>query len=162
PQFLRQHFNFMKWPDFDRFLWKKIKQNVMEQQSDIELQIVAADIDSSAVEAATFNIKNIRMHKDISIIHSDFFALKNPFENGFIISNPPYGERLDMNEPNAFYRKMRDQLKNNYSGYKACLFSANNQALKSIRLKPNRKIPLFNGALECRLFCYDLFNEGRE
>jgi putative N6-adenine-specific DNA methylase len=161
PQFLREHFGFMKWPDYERFIWKEIREEVMDHQLDNELQIFGSDIDPRSIEASRYNIENIRLHKDIEIKQIDFFNLKKPFENGIIIANPPYGERLHKKEINDFYTKIGDHLKQNFTGFKALIFSSNIPALKSVGLKTTRRLPLYNGPLECRLFEYDLFEGSR-
>ncbi|MGH8126232.1 MAG: hypothetical protein ACREPK_10355, partial [Rhodanobacteraceae bacterium] len=84
-------------------------------------------------------------------------GLTAPAPTGVIVANPPYGVRVG--EPEklaAFYPKLGDALKRNFAGWRACLLSADPQLPKLIRLKAARRTPLYNGALECRLFEYRL------
>jgi putative N6-adenine-specific DNA methylase len=71
--------------------------------------------------------------------------------------NPPYGERLaDEDELAAFYPKLGDLLKQRFAGWTAYIFSADLRLPKLIGLKASRRTPLYNGALECRLYEYRL------
>ena len=74
-----------------------------------------------------------------------------------LIANPPYGERLgEADELAAFYPPLGDALKRNFAGWDCWLLSADTRLPKLIGLKPKRKIPLFNGPLECRLYGFDM------
>ena len=80
-----------------------------------------------------------------------------PAAQGMLIANPPYGVRLGEQEDLAgFYPKFGDVLKQRFAGWKACIFTADMRLPKLIGLKPSRRIPLFNGALECRLYTFDI------
>jgi putative N6-adenine-specific DNA methylase len=78
-----------------------------------------------------------------------------PATPGIVVMNPPYGERLaDVDELAAFYPKLGDALKQRYAGWTAYIFTADLRLAKLIRLTASKRTPLFNGALECRLFEY--------
>jgi len=70
-----------------------------------------------------------------------------------LVTNPPYGIRLDeLDRLAELYPKIGNNLKKNFSGWNCYFFSGDLRLAKLIRLKPSRKIPLYNGAIECRLF----------
>ena len=72
---------------------------------------------------------------------------------GVMIANPPYGERIGSKEELAeFYPKLGSALKKNYPGWRCHFFTADLRLPKLVRLQPARRIPLYNGALECRLY----------
>jgi putative N6-adenine-specific DNA methylase len=76
---------------------------------------------------------------------------------GLLLANPPYGVRLaDARELEAFYPQLGDALKRRFSGWTAGLFTGDLRLAKLIGLKPDRRIPLWNGAIECRLFMFRL------
>jgi putative N6-adenine-specific DNA methylase len=80
-----------------------------------------------------------------------------PAAEGILVMNPPYGERLGGEaELAAFYPKLGDALKQRYAGWTAYILSSDMQLPKLIGLKASRRTPLYNGALECRLFEYRL------
>ena len=76
-----------------------------------------------------------------------------PASSGTIVSNPPYGVRLQDQEALAgLYPKLGDALKRKFAGWTAYILTADLRLAKLIGLSPSRRTPLFNGALECRLF----------
>ena len=93
---------------------------------------------------------------------------------GILLTNPPYGERIgvrgDSTMPQdemavAFYSALGTTLKQRFAGWTAFLFTADLGLPKMLRLKESRKTPFFNGALECRLFRFDMvagFNRREE
>jgi putative N6-adenine-specific DNA methylase len=97
------------------------------------------------------------MDKWIRIERKPFEALEPPADHGFLITNPPYDERMPLEDAIAFYQKMGDRLKHRWAGWEAWIISANKEALKHFGLRPSRKIPLLNGALECSYQRFDLF-----
>lgn len=81
-----------------------------------------------------------------------------PTENGLVLTNPPYGERLM--EPEAAQELVHDfgeHLKQNFKGWRAGVILPHGELKKAISLRTSAKIPVWNGQLECRLFCYDLY-----
>ena len=74
-----------------------------------------------------------------------------------MIANPPYGVRLGSDAAlTALYPKLGDALKQRYAGWTACLFSGDARLPKLIGLKPSRRTPLYNGAIECRLYRFEI------
>ena len=84
---------------------------------------------------------------------ADLLTREAPASTGILVANPPYGERLgDLEELAAFYPKLGEALKRRFAGWDCWFLSADNRLPKLVGLKPMRKIPLFNGPLECRLY----------
>jgi putative N6-adenine-specific DNA methylase len=74
-----------------------------------------------------------------------------------MVANPPYGERLgSAEELAAFYPRLGDALKQRFAGWRCYIFTADLRLPKLIRLQPSRRTPLFNGALECRLYEFEI------
>jgi putative N6-adenine-specific DNA methylase len=72
-----------------------------------------------------------------------------------LIANPPYGMRLaEVNALAAFYPRLGDALKQNFAGWTVNLLTGDLRLAKLIGLKPDRRTPLWNGAIECRLFAF--------
>ena len=78
-------------------------------------------------------------------------------EGGTLMINPPYDERLPLQDAFHFYKTIGDSLKHNWTGWTAWVFSGNLDASKHIGLKARRRIHLFNGSLECRLLKFELY-----
>ena len=75
--------------------------------------------------------------------------------------NPPYGERIKLEDSIEMYKMIGDQLKTHFSGYEAWVISSNLQAIKRVGLKPTKKIVLFNGALECKFVNFSLYKGSK-
>ncbi|MFT6324042.1 MAG: putative N6-adenine-specific DNA methylase [Halieaceae bacterium] len=106
-------------------------------------------------------MKNARCDKYISTQIASFENLKKPAPEGVIIINPPYGERLDPDDINKFYKTVGDTLKTEFQGWDAWIITSNKEALKHVGLKTSRRIPLYNGPLETRFVHYELYKGTR-
>lgn len=155
--FFRKDFGFMKWKNFDQDLWDKVKKEADEQIIPAESKIRGADSSLRAIDGALMNLRYSGTGSLITLQKSGFHTTKPPYEKGMIIMNPPYDERLKLDDSVAFYRSIGDTLKKLYGGYQAWIISADLEAMKFIGLKPSKKIKIYNGPLECRFMGYDLF-----
>ena len=164
-----RHFAFEKWNDFDRGLWKKIKDEADEKilqpkylRGRPQVKIYGFDLEQEAISIAKENAMRAEVDGFIAFKKADFFTSKKHADTGLIVMNPPYGERLEKEEIENFYREIGTQLKHQYEGWGAAIISGNIQALKRLGLRPSKKWPLFNGAIECRLCKYELFKGKRK
>lgn len=156
--YFRKHFGFMGWNDFDAALWKKIRDEADSQIRETNAPIMASDNSNRALDIARKNLEHARMHKDIQLFRKSMESLKPPPGPGVLIINPPYGERLPERDIIALYKMIGDSLKRNFKGYKAWVVSSDRHALKFIGLKPSKKHTVYNGPLECRFACFDIFD----
>ena len=151
----RKSFGFEKWLDFDENLFSEIYNADYEKKSSVS--IFGSDISIQSCAIARANIKNAGLSKVIEVKTANFLDLNPPFENGIIITNPPYGERLKARSITDLYKSIGDVLKQKYAGYTAWVISSSEDGFKSIGLKPSRKIELFNGSLPCSFRSFELF-----
>jgi putative N6-adenine-specific DNA methylase len=113
------------------------------------------------LKAARANLAAAELEKVISLKRADVLQISAPAKEGVIVTNPPYGVRLgDQQQLADFYPKLGDALKNHFSGWRVYLLSADMRLPKLIRLAASKRTPLFNGALECRLFEYKIIEGG--
>jgi len=155
--YFREEWGFMKWRDFDPGLWEKVKVDCNTQIKDMHVKMHGADRAERAIESARENLRFTSLYDDISLEVKTFEDSDPPFEKGFIISNPPYDERLPIEDSLVFYKMIGNTLKRKYAGYTAWLISSDLESLKFIGLRPSRRIPVFNGPLECRFVKFDMF-----
>jgi putative N6-adenine-specific DNA methylase len=78
-------------------------------------------------------------------------------ETPTLIANPPYGQRMEKDETEELYKQIGSTFKRNFDGFDCWVISSNMEALKKIGLSPKLKIPLFNGALDCRFNKYPMY-----
>lgn len=162
--FFRQEFGFMKWRDFDPVLWTRIREEANAQIHQVTAPVHGSDNARQAIHAAKINIQKTHLGSAIRLTVSNFHTTKPPFDSGMMLTNPPYDERIRLDDSIAFYRSLGETLKHLYTGWTAWVISSDLKALKFVGMKPARKIPLFNGPLECRLAGYKVYgsNEGGE
>jgi putative N6-adenine-specific DNA methylase len=124
----------------------------------IALPIHGSDKSGTVLGLARANLEAAGLGQAIELKQMDILDGAAPAGSGILVANPPYGERqADKNELADFYPKLGDVLKQRYAGWTAYLLTADLQLAKLVGLKASRRTPLYNGALECRLFEYRLF-----
>ena len=155
---LGRHFAFEKFKNFDSRRWRELTQQAAAcRRAKRRLAIYGSDLSLDAVNAARTNLAAAGMDKIVNLKKADVLELTAPENEGIIVTNPPYGVRLGEQEELAdFYPKLGDVLKKQFTGWRAYLLSADMQLPKLIHLAASKRTPLYNGALECRLFEYKL------
>lgn len=158
PQFHRERFGFSKWPDFDEKLWDTVKTAADDRIQEIEVPILAFDKELRARNSTAVNLIAAGLEKVVTVEKMAFEKLEAPAPNGILMMNPPYDERLKVDDTVAFYQTIGDQLKQQWAGWDAWIISSNRDALKHIGLRASRRITLFNGALECSFQKFEMYS----
>jgi len=154
--FYRRDYGFCHWKNFDPRRWKEIRNNA-DILDNVDVEFYGSDINPRFVEIARDNVAKARLSDFIHIERRDMRNSSPTRTPALVMMNPPYGERLEMDDLGGFYSEIGDTLKHKYSGCRAFLISSDLQALKRVGLKPSSKHTLFNGPLECRFLGYDLY-----
>ena len=119
------------------------------------LPIHGSDLYGSVLDGARANLQSGGLADDVVLKQANILELRAPAESGVIVTNPPYGTRVgELDALAAFYPMLGDTLKRSFPGWRAFILSADMRLPKLIGLAVSRRTPLFNGALECRLFEY--------
>lgn len=162
PGFFKEQFGFERWSNFDDSLLDKVKSEAKEKENHgIKGFIGGCDHSPGAVKVALQNLKEAGL-KDIDIEISDFKKYHHDFESGVLIINPPYGERLAVLDIETLYKEIGDTWKNQYKGFKCWMLTSSKEGIKSIGLKPFKKIDMMNGALECKYLGFDIYAGSRK
>ncbi|MBK8196001.1 MAG: class I SAM-dependent RNA methyltransferase [Lewinellaceae bacterium] len=161
PQIKRESFGFFRWPGFDRKCWQEVKKEADGRIKRFDLPILASDKDNRARNATSINVMSAGFDDTIRIERMAFDKLQAPDTAGTLITNPPYDERLKVEDIAAFYKGMGDCFKQHWTGWDAWLISSNREALKNVGLRASRKITLFNGALECSFQQFELYEGSK-
>lgn len=157
PGIYRSNFGFEKWNDFNADLFDTI-YNDDSGEREFKYKIYGSDISDKAVEIAAENIKSAGVGKYIELKTMAMQQYtKAPAENGILVTNPPYGERIKEDDLLGLYSMIGERLKHVFMGYTAWVISYQSACFAQLGLKPSRKIPLINGSLECEFRKYDLF-----
>ena len=158
----RKSFGFQKWKDFDEELFRKVKLESDSKISETRVNIYASDISPEAITLTKANIMRAGLEDIIKVQISDFKDLKAIDEEIVVVINPPYGQRLDPENIDSIYGMIGSTLKHNFSGNTAWIITSSREYLKKVGLKPSEKYTLFNGALECILLKYDLYQGSKK
>ena len=162
PGVFREEFGFMKWHDYDKELWDKIYESTINRIKDDMPNIISSDIDIVPLEMAKRNGAVAKVDDVIQYEHISFFDLMPTKPHGTILLNPPYDERIKMEDTNAFYKQIGDKLKKDFGGWTCWIISSNMEAIKSIGLHPSKKMTLFNASLECKLLKYEMYSGSKK
>lgn len=155
-QTFRKRFGFQNWKNYDADLFSKIKEVRINRVKEFTGKIVGYDIDGRMLDAADANIASAEMEDVIEVRRQDFFDSKKELFPLLMVFNPPYDERISINDDD-FYKKIGDIFKTHYPNTLAWLISSDLEAVKKIGLRPSRKIKLFNGKLETRFLQYEMY-----
>jgi putative N6-adenine-specific DNA methylase len=156
----RRGFGFEKLAIFDSASWAKVQRE--EGQKQPNLHLFGSDTDPKALNAARRNLAEAGIERWVQLERSDILERAAPAPSGVMVANPPYGERMgSAEELAAFYPRLGDALKRNFAGWRCFFFTADLRLPKLIRLQPSRRTPLFNGALECRLYEFEMVSGSR-
>ena len=152
----RNHFAFKNFKSYDPEAWDEVRSEGNDRPITLDFPIVASDEDAGMIRKAQRNARVAPIGKMIQFETSEFKDLDPPEGGGTLIMNPPYGERMG-DEMIEFYEMIGDTFKQKYPGYNCWAVSSNIEAIKRIGLKPNAKIKVFNGSLECSFRKFEIF-----
>ena len=157
PGKFRQFYGFERWKNFDEDLYEKIKLDCNSLIIPSAVKIFGSDISEQTIQVAKANVARTGLNDVIFIETSDFKDLRSTDDKGYLFLNPPYGQRIQPEEIDNLYNMIGTTLKHNFPGNIAWLITSNKESLKHIGLKPKEKHILFNGALECVLLKYEMY-----
>ena len=155
---IERSFAFEKLKNFDAVVWQKLRAEAKAAQLPVtELPIYGSDLFGDELKAAHLNLENAGLRPAVMLNQANVLEISAPEESGVLVANLPYGERMgELQELAELYPKLGDLLKRKFGGWNAYLFTADLRLAKLIRLSASKRTPLFNGALECRLFEYKI------
>ena len=159
PGVFRQEFAFEKWPDFDRELFESI-YNDDSAEREIPFKIYGADVDPRAIAIAERNIKSAGVGRFIELERKALVQWTEAPDEGFpgiMVTNPPYGQRIRVEDMEGLYGLLGTKLKNVFKGYHAWIIGYRDDYFNKIGLAPSVKLPTLNGSLECELREYVIF-----
>lgn len=159
PGVFRKGYAFEKWRDFDREMFEEI-YNDDSQERDFNHKIYGFDNSPKAVAIAKMNVKAAGVTKDVEIALRPMQEFSWNGSKAVMVTNPPYGERLNPADLADLYKCIGERLKKQFTGNDAWILSYKDECFDNIGLKSSENIPLFNGALECKFKKYSMF-DGR-
>ncbi len=157
PGVFGRHYDFEKWPDFDPELLDEVYNDDSEER-EFQHHIYGYDLNVYAIEVANTNAKAASVTKDVTFTQQDIANFEQPEQPALMITNPPYGERISSPDILGLYHTLGERLKHAFVGNAAWIISYKEECFQEIGLKPTKKIPLYNGELECKFVQYEIFD----
>jgi putative N6-adenine-specific DNA methylase len=162
PGYYRNEFGFMRWRNFDEKTYDTIHESSINKIKNDKVEIIANDIDAPTIKKAITNTKNAKVDDVVKCTNESFFDMVPLRQAGVVILNPPYGERMPVPEIEKMYKEIGDKLKKDFKGFSAWIITSSPEAIKSIGLRPSRRIQIYNGSLECRYLKFDLYDGSKK
>lgn len=159
PGVFRKEYAFEKWKDFDEELFDRI-YNDDSQERDFNHKIYGYDINRQAVQIALDNVQSAGVSKIVDVQQQDFYNFEQPVEKSFMITNPPYGERIGAGSSTTLdlYSAIGERLKHAFTGGDAWIISYHDECFARIGMRPSTRYALYNGQLECEFRHYQIFD----
>ena len=163
PGLFRMNYGFMHIIGYDEQVFfterRKLKDKAKKETG---FKIIATDLSADAVDVARKNANTAGVEHLIDFAVCDFADTDVPEEQGVVVFNPEYGERLGTHSKlEATYKRVGDFMKQQCKGYRGYIFTGNPDLAKKIGLRAARRIEFYNGKLDCRLLEYELYDGTR-
>ncbi len=158
PGLSRSYFGFSGWKGHEKGLWDSLVDEAIERE-EVGLErewpmMLGYDADPRAVAVARNNIENACYEDKIVIKQGQIAKLRRPAAKGIMVVNPPYGERLsESDEAEQLHRALGRIARQELGGWKIGVLTANADFGDRMGIKWDRTHRLYNGAINCRLFC---------
>jgi len=161
PGMYRESFGFEKWKEFDADLFDEITDDDYGVPK-FKHKILGGDISAQNIRISRENLHRSSLYKKIELMNEPMEKLVPPEGGGWVVTNPPYGERLKAPMLTQLYSDLGSRFKHFYPGYQAWVFSGNPLAMKSVGLRPSFRKNLLNGSIPCSFNKYDLYDGSKK
>ena len=156
----RPRWGFRKWLGHRESDWQALIEEAKSAQIQPDIRLFASDIDRKLIAIAKQNANEAGVFELIEFNVADATKFPPPAaisEPGYLVSNPPYGERLgELTELIPLFAQWGEQLKQHWQDWQVSLLSSNRELLRLLKLRGNKEYSLMNGKLECKLVNYQL------
>ena len=160
--YFRENFGFMYWNNFDKKLWNSVREEADKDMCDFNHMIYGSDVSLRYIKDARENVKRMQLDKWIRLSIESFEETKPQNTPSIAIINPPYGERMELEDVENFYQSIGNVLKQKYINCVAWVITSNRDAMKMFGLRPAKKINVFNASLECIFYKYELYEGSKK
>jgi putative N6-adenine-specific DNA methylase len=166
-----RRFGFEKLLPFQAHVWTALKAETATAAADAPIRIFGSDVSHRMVDFAERNAARAGVAQAVQFRGGDALQRMPPaeaVEGGVIVLNPPYGERIEVGgvtrgresaqteQGGEFFAQLASHWKKHFAGWTAWVLTPDMQLPKRMRLKESRRVPMWNGPIECRLFRFDM------
>ncbi|KTD76512.1 bifunctional 23S rRNA (guanine(2069)-N(7))-methyltransferase RlmK/23S rRNA (guanine(2445)-N(2))-methyltransferase RlmL [Legionella waltersii] len=157
PGLIRQDQSLQYWAKHQGSLWEKIRSQALQQVKPIQVKLVGTDSDKRMIPIALSNAEKAGVLPLVNFSSMEIKDCRPQADKGLLIANPPYGERLgDASHLLPLYQQLGVTMHDYYSGWEAAILTSNPMLSKGIGLRSEKQYSLFNGPIECKLYCFSL------
>ncbi len=157
PGLFREDQSLMYWKGHDRDLWETIRQEAVSAQKPISNTFYGFDQDAKMIALTQSCVNQLGFDQQVILKQQPITALPTLPSPGLMVSNPPYGERLDSIERLLpVYQALGRGLHEQCQGYQAAILTTEPLLAKAIGLKSHKQYHFFNGPLKTSLYCIDM------
>ncbi|CAM3043807.1 methyltransferase [Legionella steigerwaltii] len=157
PGLLRQDQSLQYWAQHQSSLWEKMRVDALQQVKSMPLTLLGTDADNKIIAIARANAERAGVAPLVEFKTQALKEAKASTKKGLVVCNPPYGERLsDATHLVPLYQQLGKILHDHYQGWQAAVLTSNPILAKSLGLRASKQYTLYNGALECKLYCLDI------
>ncbi len=151
---LHREFSAMRWRSLDRAVWQLEREEAASREFNGSYNIIGADIDPAALRIARENAERAGVSDIVRFEKADAAKFDRHTENGIIVTNPPYGERImEKQEAERLYRLFGEAWRKT-ENWKLYLLSSHTEFERSFGKAADKKRKLYNGMIKCDLFIY--------
>ena len=162
PGLLRQDQALVHWVQHQSSLWEKVRTQALQQVKPIQMKLRGTDNSQKSIEIARANAERAGVLPLVEFEQLELKDCQPNAEKGLMIANPPYGERLsDVSHLIPLYQQLGSTLHSSYQGWYAAILTSNPMLAKAIGLRASKQYTLYNGALECKLYCLKIDAENQ-
>lgn len=171
-----RRFGFEKLLPFQAHVWTAVRAEAEAAARVHEVAVFGSDVSHRMVDFAQRNAERAGVAQAVEFRGGDALQRMPPAEAGVIMLNPPYGERIEVGgvaragaretaqtgdggqgeEGGDFFPQLASHWKRNYAGWTAWVLTPDLKLPRRMRLKESRRVPMWNGPIECRLFRFDM------
>ena len=160
--YFRKDFGFMYWKDFDEKLWRKVQNDAKNAVRSFDFKVFGSDISPNFIKNARENVKKMKLNHIINLSIESFEDVKPERVPAYVIINPPYGERVKEKKIELFYQSLGNKLKGTFVYSIVWIITSNKEAMKYFGLRPTKKIRIFNAALECTFYKFEIYQGSKK
>ncbi|ASQ47483.1 bifunctional 23S rRNA (guanine(2069)-N(7))-methyltransferase RlmK/23S rRNA (guanine(2445)-N(2))-methyltransferase RlmL [Legionella clemsonensis] len=162
PGLLRQDQSLNYWAQHQSSLWEKVRALALKQVKPLSVKLRGTDSNPKLIKIAHANAERAGVLPLVEFAVMSVKDCRPHYEKGLVIGNPPYGERLsEATQLIPLYQQLGTTLHNNYQGWQAAILTSNALLAKALGLRAGKQYTLFNGPLECKLYCVALESANR-
>ncbi|MFC3908326.1 bifunctional 23S rRNA (guanine(2069)-N(7))-methyltransferase RlmK/23S rRNA (guanine(2445)-N(2))-methyltransferase RlmL [Legionella dresdenensis] len=162
PGLLRHDQSIIYWVNHQPALWEKARATALQQVKPIKIKLRGSDSSGKLIAIARANAERAGVMPMVDFVHQELSDCRAIAEQGLLISNPPYGERLG--EPTQLiplYQQLGAVAHQHFQGWQAAVLTSNPMLAKAIGLRAGKQYTLYNGQLECKLYCININSDNQ-